>query len=107
MFPGGATIRLAATWRLCDRHGIIAATRSHAKDAIHAKVSRSGSLRLPAEIRKTIGLENGGDVVIELDGRDLRFRTVEEVVAQAQRIARELVARKPEGSLDSFLAERR
>jgi AbrB family looped-hinge helix DNA binding protein len=72
-----------------------------------ARVSKSGRLSIPAEFRKEIGLGRGGDVVVELTGREIRIRTVEEVVAQARAIARRLTAGKPDASVDAFLAERR
>jgi bifunctional DNA-binding transcriptional regulator/antitoxin component of YhaV-PrlF toxin-antitoxin module len=76
-------------------------------NAIRGRVSESGRLGLPAELRKAVGLDRGGDVVIELDGADIRIRTVREVVARAQALSNQLLADKSEGSVDAFLAERR
>lgn len=76
-------------------------------NAIRAKVSESGRLSLPAPFRKALGLAQGGDVVVELHGREIRIRTVDEAVAQAQTLAKRLLAGKPESSVDAFLAERR
>jgi AbrB family looped-hinge helix DNA binding protein len=76
--------------------------------AVKAKVSESGRLSIPADLRRAIGLERGGDVVVELDGRDIRIRTVAEAVAQAQALSRLLLGdRAAEASVDDFLAERR
>jgi AbrB family looped-hinge helix DNA binding protein len=75
--------------------------------AMLGRVSRSGRFSIPAQFRRAIGLEGGGDVVVELNGREIRIRTVEEVVAQAQAIARRLSAGKADASVDAFLAERR
>ena len=73
-----------------------------------AKVSESGRLSIPAELRRAVGLERGGDVVVELDGRDIRIRTVAEAVAQAQALSRQLLGdRAGSASVDDFLAERR
>jgi AbrB family looped-hinge helix DNA binding protein len=75
---------------------------------IRAKVSESGRLSIPAELRRAIGLEHGGDVVVDLDGREIRIRTVAEAVAQAQALSRRLLGdRAAEASVDNFLAERR
>lgn len=74
---------------------------------VRARVSKSGRLSIPASYRKELGIDHGGDVVIELAGREIRIRTIEEVVAQAQAIARRLAAGKPDASVDAFLAERR
>ena len=62
---------------------------------------------MPADFRKAVGLERGGDVIVELDGREIRIRTVAEVVARAQEMSRRLLAGKPHSSVDDFLAERR
>ncbi|MGL4960552.1 MAG: AbrB/MazE/SpoVT family DNA-binding domain-containing protein [Inquilinus sp.] len=76
-------------------------------NAVKAKVSESGRLSIPADLRRAVGLEHGGDVVVELDGRDIRIRTLDEVVARAQALTRQLLGDRPEASVDAFLAERR
>ena len=76
-------------------------------NVIKGRVSESGRVSIPSEFRKAVGLEHGGDVVIELVGREIRIRTIDEVVAHAQAIARRLTAGKPDASVDAFLAERR
>jgi len=75
--------------------------------AARGRVSESGRLSIPAEFRKAVGLERGGDVVVELDGREIRIRTVGEVLAQAQALTRRLIGGKPKASVDAFLFERR
>lgn len=64
-------------------------------------------MSLPAEFRKAVGLERGGDVVLELAGNEIRVRAVDEVVARAQELTRRLLASKSGTSVDDFLAERR
>ncbi len=76
-------------------------------NAIHGRVSKSGRISLPAEFRKAVGLDGGGEVVVELDGREIRIRTVDEVVAGAQARTRRLLAGKSASSVDAFLALRR
>ena len=61
---------------------------------------------MPAEFRKAIGLERGGDVVVELADRQLRIMTVRDAIAQAQEISRQLLEGKPDISVDDFIAER-
>ena len=78
-----------------------------AKKFARRHVSPSGRISLPAEFRKAVGLERGGNVIVDLDGCDIRIRTVQEAVAQAQAIARRLFADKPNVSADDFLAHRR
>lgn len=76
-------------------------------NAIRVRVSESGRLSLPAEFRKIVGLDHGGDVVVELDGRELRIRTVDEVIDRAQALSRRMLSGKPDVTVDDFLAERR
>lgn len=75
--------------------------------AVRGRVSKSGRLSIPAEFRRAVGLDNGGDVVIELEGREIHVRTVDEAVARAQDLTRRLIGGKPEASVEAFLAERR
>jgi AbrB family looped-hinge helix DNA binding protein len=75
-------------------------------NAVQGRVSESGRISIPAEFRKAVGLEHGGNVVIELIGREIRIKTIDEVVAQARAIARRLTAGNPDASVDAFLADR-
>lgn len=74
--------------------------------AVRTRVSESGRLSIPAEFRKAVGLEHGGAVVVELDGREIRIRTVDEVVDRAQALTRQLLGGRPDASVDAFLVER-
>jgi bifunctional DNA-binding transcriptional regulator/antitoxin component of YhaV-PrlF toxin-antitoxin module len=74
---------------------------------IRAKVTQTGRLSFPAELRKAVGLEHGGNVVVELAGNELRIRTVDEVVARAQDLTRQLLSGHATATVDGFLAERR
>jgi len=78
-----------------------------AKKLLRGHVSPSGRLSLPAEFRKAIGLERGGDVVVELDNREIRIRTLDDVVDEAQALSRRLLAGKRNASVDDFLKERK
>ncbi|ATQ42226.1 AbrB/MazE/SpoVT family DNA-binding domain-containing protein [Caulobacter mirabilis] len=75
-------------------------------NAIRGRVTESGRLSLPAEFRRAVGLEQGGDVVIELDGQTIRVRSIAEVVADTQALAKQLFAGRGV-STDDFLADRR
>jgi AbrB family looped-hinge helix DNA binding protein len=76
-------------------------------NAIRVRLSESGRLSIPASFRKAVGLEAGGDVLVELEGKEIRIRSLNEAVAQAQAMARRLLAGHPEASVDDFIAERR
>jgi AbrB family looped-hinge helix DNA binding protein len=75
--------------------------------AVHAKVSESGQVIVPADFRRQIGLEHGGDVVIELDGKAIRIRAVADALAEAQAWTRKVLGDRPGTSVDDFIAERR
>jgi bifunctional DNA-binding transcriptional regulator/antitoxin component of YhaV-PrlF toxin-antitoxin module len=77
-----------------------------AMNAIFCRVSKSGRLSVPAVFRKAIGLERGGDVVVELDDRQLRITTVRDAIARAQHLSKRLLEGKPDMSVDDFIAER-
>lgn len=72
-----------------------------------AKVSESGRLSIPAEMRKALGLDRGGDVVVELRDNELRVRTIAEEIARVQALARKLLVGKPGVSVEDFLRDRR
>jgi AbrB family looped-hinge helix DNA binding protein len=74
---------------------------------IHVKISDNGRLSIPAAMRKAIGLERGGDVVIELSGQEIRIRTLAEATARARELTRRLLAGRTDASVDDFIAERR
>jgi bifunctional DNA-binding transcriptional regulator/antitoxin component of YhaV-PrlF toxin-antitoxin module len=74
---------------------------------VTAMVSESGRLSLPADMRRALGLEKGGKVVITLENNELRIMTPREGLRRAQEISRKLLAGKPNVSVDDFIAERR
>jgi AbrB family looped-hinge helix DNA binding protein len=76
-------------------------------NAIHGRVSISGRISLPAEFRKAVGLHDGGDVVVELAGDEIRIRSIDAVVARAQALSRRILGDQPEGSVQAFLDERK
>jgi bifunctional DNA-binding transcriptional regulator/antitoxin component of YhaV-PrlF toxin-antitoxin module len=80
---------------------------TQAKKVLRGHVSPTGRVSLPAEFRRAVGLERGGDVVVELDGNDIRIRTIDEAVARAQAMSRRLLAGKRSVSVDDFLKERK
>src|SRR3712207_6488211 len=71
-------------------------------------VAASGCARPPAQGRRKLGIERGGDLLLDDDGEAgvVTLMTAEAAVRRVQRLARELLG----GSLptvDEFLAERR
>ena len=72
-----------------------------------ARVSESGRLSLPAEFRRAMGLDHGGQVMVEPVDHELRIRTVSEVIARAQSMAMALLGGSPDSSSDALIADRR
>jgi AbrB family looped-hinge helix DNA binding protein len=75
--------------------------------AYHLNVARNGRVVLPADVRKRLGLSEGGDLLMEETPDGLVLRTVAQAVAHAQAIALRYTANNPEASVDAFLAQRR
>src|SRR5205085_11982597 len=96
---------------LQDRHDgllyIYGIIRGQAMKTQHCHISKSGRMSLPAEFRRALGLEQGGNVVVELNDREIRIRTLDDVVKGAQAWSRRVLAGKPKVTVDDFLAERR
>jgi AbrB family looped-hinge helix DNA binding protein len=88
--------RLAA----CEDDGIMSLP------AIRTKVAEGGRVVIPAEYRRAMGLSVGDEVVLRLEGDELRLTTMDQAIARAQSIVRKYV---PEGRslVDELLAERR
>ena len=73
-------------------------------DAV-TKVSESGKLNLPAQMRRQVGLEQGGPVLVRIEDGEIRIRTVRDSILRLQQRARKLF-----GGVDSvgrFIADRR
>jgi AbrB family looped-hinge helix DNA binding protein len=66
----------------------------------------NGRMSLPAAMRRRLGLEGGGAVLVEETADGVMLRTVGQAVARAQMIARQY-RDHPDASVDSFLVRRR
>lgn len=74
--------------------------------AVQVNITPNGRMSLPASIRKRLGLEGGGAVLLEETEDGVVLRTVQQAVARAQAIAKKYAAH-PDASVDAFLADRR
>jgi AbrB family looped-hinge helix DNA binding protein len=71
---------------------------THTMNGVHAmaaktaqtRVSESGRLSIPADMRRELGLEKGGPVSLEIVDGGLRIRTMSEVRARIRKMADEL-----------------
>ena len=74
---------------------------------IQVNIAANGRMILPADIRKRLGLADGGALLVEETADGLLLRTVAQSVALARSLARKYIADKPEASVEGFLANRR
>ncbi|WP_121120183.1 AbrB/MazE/SpoVT family DNA-binding domain-containing protein [Croceibacterium ferulae] len=72
---------------------------------IQVNITPNGRMSLPADIRKRLGLTGGGAVYLDETDDGVVLRTMPQLVAQAQALARQY-RDAPGASIDSFLAER-
>lgn len=73
---------------------------------IRAKIAEGGRIVIPAEYRQVLGVQVGDEVILELDGKELRIFTLEQAIKRAQRLVSRYVS--PERSLaDELINERR
>ena len=75
--------------------------------SFQVKITPNGRMSLPADLRKRLGLSDGGALIVEETSDGVILRTVAQSVAHARALARQYTADKPEASVDSFLANRR
>lgn len=74
--------------------------------SIRAKIGENGRIVLPAQYRKELALEPGDDVILLLQGEEVRLLTPAAAVRRAQSIVRRHVA--PERRLsEELITERR
>jgi len=73
---------------------------------LQVNITPNGRMSLPISIRKRLGLEGGGAVLVEETADGVVLRTVGQAVAKAQAIAKRY-AQQPDASVDAFLAARR
>ncbi|HXM98882.1 MAG TPA: AbrB/MazE/SpoVT family DNA-binding domain-containing protein [Candidatus Dormibacteraeota bacterium] len=70
------------------------------------RVNENGRVVIPASFRKRLGIRAGDEVILRIEGDELRITTLKRNIERAQRLVRKHV--KPGTSLvDELLAERR
>lgn len=71
-----------------------------------ARISEGGKMNIPAQIRREVGLEHGGAVMMSVVAGEIRMRPLRHVLADLQGDARAVFAGSGD-SVDRFLTERR
>ena len=74
---------------------------------VQITITPHGRMSLPADIRKRLGLAEGGALLVEEMPDGVILRTIAQSIAHAQALARKYTADKPEASVDAFLVNRR
>jgi AbrB family looped-hinge helix DNA binding protein len=70
-----------------------------------ARVSEAGKMNLPAHIRREVGLEHGGPVMVSVVDGEIRMRVMRQVLDDLQDEAKEIFAGSGE-TVARFLRER-
>jgi AbrB family looped-hinge helix DNA binding protein len=74
---------------------------------VQVNITPNGRMSLPADVRKRLGLANGGAVFIEETEDGVVLRTAAQAVARAQALAKQYTGGHAEGGVEGFLARRR
>lgn len=74
---------------------------------IELTVSPSGRVSIPADVRRRLGLEKGGKIMLDEEEHGLTLTTAMQRVRRAQALYREFSQGKPGFTVDEFIAEKR
>ena len=74
--------------------------------AIEVNITSTGRMSFPADLRKRLGLADGGAVFLEETDDGIILRTAAQAVARARAIARRFTEGNEKASVDAFLASR-
>ncbi len=74
---------------------------------VQVNITPNGRMSLPADIRKRLGLTDGGAVYLDETADGVVLRTAAQAVARAQALAKQFTGDNPDASVDAFLSRRR
>ena len=74
---------------------------------VQAKITASGRISLPADMRRRLGLETGSNVVLEESDEGVTIRSTAQAVKRAQALYADAMKGKPDVSVNAFLEDRR
>ena len=74
---------------------------------VQAKITASGRISLPVDMRRRLGLEAGGNVILEESAEGVTIRSTMQAVKRAQALYADAIKGKPDISVDTFLDDRR
>jgi AbrB family looped-hinge helix DNA binding protein len=71
------------------------------------RIAQGGRVVIPAEFRKALGVGVGDEMVIELQGDELRLRSSQDAIKRVQAIVRKHIPDENRSLADELIAERR
>jgi AbrB family looped-hinge helix DNA binding protein len=74
---------------------------------LQIKITPNGLMSLPADVRKRLGLTDGGAVYLDETEDGVVLRTANQAVARAQALAKQYTGGNPDATVDAFLNRRR
>lgn len=74
---------------------------------IEIKVAPNGRMVLPVDVRKRLGLENGGKLILNEGEFGLELTNLNQRVARSQAFYEETSRGKPSFTVEDFLAQKR
>ena len=74
---------------------------------VQVNITPNGRMSLPADMRKRLGLAEGGAVYLDETPDGVVLRTAAQAVARAQALAKQFTGGNPDASVAAFLARRR
>ena len=74
---------------------------------IEIKVAANGRMVLPADVRRRMGLENGGKLSLNEGEFAVELMTVRQRVAKAQALYKKYSRGKPQSTVDDLIAQKR
>jgi AbrB family looped-hinge helix DNA binding protein len=74
---------------------------------VQVNITPNGRMSLPADLRKRLGVDGGGVLLVEETPDGVVLRTLDQTVAHARALARQYSKDPSTASVDAFLAVRR
>jgi AbrB family looped-hinge helix DNA binding protein len=74
---------------------------------LQINITPNGRMSLPADVRKRLGLTDGGAIYLDETEDGVILRTANQAVARAQALAKQYTGGNPDASVDAFLNRRR
>lgn len=74
---------------------------------VQINITPKGRMSLPADIRKRLGLTDGGAIYLDETDDGVVLRTAAQAVTRAQALAKQYTGGQPDAGVDGFLARRR